>query len=306
MPASSGPDCWSEWLLRRRFGSDPDVERLHMERLRATRDRVLDRAELGEQERLLDVGCGDGLVAFGALERGASLVIFSDISHDLLDESRRLATQLGVVDRCRFIHAAADDLGQVEDEFVDVVSTRSVLIYVDDKNRAFSEFHRVLRPGGRVSLFEPINRINRFLLAYDAAEVQDLEDRVKGVFDALQPRDRDPMLNFDDRDLVESAEAAGFERVYLTLEIETEPPEPLRWEAYANMAWNPKIPTLKEAMEQVLTPEERIRYEAHMRPLVEAGRGSRRMASAYLYAIKGVGGSRIPGSQEEAQRSGLL
>jgi arsenite methyltransferase len=287
VPASSGPDFWSEWLLRRRFGSDPDVERLHMERLRATRDRVLDRAELEEQERLLDVGCGDGLVAFGALERGASLVIFSDISHDLLDESRRLATQLGVVDRCRFIHAAADDLGQIEDEFVDVVTTRSVLIYVDDKNRAFSEFHRVLRPGGRVSLFEPINRINRFLLAYDAAEVQDLEDRVKGVFDALQPRDRDPMLNFDDRDLVESAEAAGFERVYLTLEIETEPPEPLRWEAYANMAWNPKIPTLKEAMEQVLTPEERIRYEAHMRPLVEAGRGSRRMASAYLYAIKG-------------------
>jgi arsenite methyltransferase len=287
VPASSGPDCWSEWLLRRRFGSDPDVERLHMERLRATRDRVLDRAELGEQERLLDVGCGDGLVAFGALERGASLVIFSDISHALLDESRRLATQLGVVDRCRFIHAAADDLGQVEDEFVDVVTTRSVLIYVDDKNRAFSEFHRVLRPGGRVSLFEPINRINRFLLAYDAAEVQDIEDRVKGVFDALQPRDRDPMLNFDDRDLVESAEAAGFERVYLTLEIETEPPEPLRWEAYANMAWNPKIPTLKEAMERVLTPEERIRYEAHMRPLVEAGRGSRRMASAYLHAIKG-------------------
>jgi len=51
------------------------------------------------------------------------------------------------------------------------------------------------------------------------------------VFDVLQPRDRDPMLNFDDRDLVESAEVAGFGRVYLTLEIETEPPEPLRWEA---------------------------------------------------------------------------
>ncbi len=258
-----------------------------MERLRATRERVLDRAQLGEQETLLDVGCGDGLVAFGALERGASLVIFTDISHDLLEESRRLATQLGVVDRCRFIHAAADDLGQIADESVDVVTTRSVLIYVEDKSRAFSEFHRVLRPGGRVSLFEPINRINRFLLAYDATEVRDLEERVKGVFDTLQPRDRDPMLNFDDRDLVESAEVAGFERVYLTLEIETEPPEPLRWEAYANMAWNPKIPTLKEAMEQVLTPEERIRYEANMRPLVEAGRGSRRMASAYLCAIKG-------------------
>jgi arsenite methyltransferase len=287
VPAPSDRDCWSEWLLRRRFGGDPDVEQLHMERLRATRDRVLDRAELREGETLLDVGCGDGLIAFGALERGAGRVIFSDISADLLDESRRLATQLGVIDRCRFVRAGADDLGVVEDESVDVVAMRSVLIYVDDKGRAFREFHRVLRPGGRVSLFEPINRINRFLLAYDAAEVQELEDRIKGVFEALQPRDRDPMLNFDDRDLVEAAEAAGFEHVYLTLEIETEPPEPMRWEAYANMAWNPKIPTLREAMEQVLKPEERVRYVAHMRPLVEAGRGSRRMASAYLCAIKG-------------------
>lgn len=94
------------------------------------------------------------------------------------------------------------------------------------------------------------------------------------------------MLNFDDRDLVELAEAAGFERIYLTLEVETEPPEPMRWETYASMAWNPRIPTLKEAMEQVLNPKEQVQYERHMRPLVEAGRGSRRMAHAYLSAIK--------------------
>ena len=36
--------------------------------------------------------------------------------------------------------------------------TRSVLIYVDDKRASFAALHRVLRPGGRVSMFEPINR----------------------------------------------------------------------------------------------------------------------------------------------------
>jgi ubiquinone/menaquinone biosynthesis C-methylase UbiE len=41
---------------------------------------------------------------------------------------------------------------------VDVVTTRSVLIYVKDRARAFAEFARVLRPGGRTSLYEPINR----------------------------------------------------------------------------------------------------------------------------------------------------
>jgi tetratricopeptide (TPR) repeat protein len=40
---------------------------------------------------------------------------------------------------------------------VDVVTTRSVLIYLTDKAPAFSEFHRVLKAGGRLSIFEPIN-----------------------------------------------------------------------------------------------------------------------------------------------------
>jgi ubiquinone/menaquinone biosynthesis C-methylase UbiE len=36
-----------------------------------------------------------------------------------------------------------------------VVVIRSVLIYVAEKRTAFTHLHRVLRPGGRLSLFEP-------------------------------------------------------------------------------------------------------------------------------------------------------
>jgi ubiquinone/menaquinone biosynthesis C-methylase UbiE len=215
--AERGPDCWSEWLLHRRFGGDAALRERWMAMLRATRDRLLDAAELAEGETLLDVGCGDGLIAFGALGRGAGYAVFSDISADLLKECQHLADAAGVIDRCRFVRAAADDLAPVESESVDVVTTRSVLIYVEDKGQAFREFHRVLRPDGRLSIFEPINRLNRFLRAYDASAVQDLDDRVKGVFETLQPRDRDPMLSFDDRDLVDLAEAAGFSRISLTL-----------------------------------------------------------------------------------------
>jgi len=279
-------DCWSDWLLRRRFGGDPELKRAMLERLGATRDRVLDGAGLLQGETVLDVGCGDGLIAFGALDRGAGLVIFSDISQDLLGEASRIADEMGVSRRCRFVCASADDLSLIRDQSAGVVTTRSVLIYVEQKARAFREFHRVLRPGGRLSMFEPVNRLNRFLRAYDASGVQELDDRVNGVFEALQPRDRDPMLNFDDRDLMDLAESAGFNRVSLTLEVEQQPPEPMRWDAYLNMAFNPKIPALREAMEKVLTPGEQQRYEAHMRPLVEAGRGSRRMASTYLHAVK--------------------
>jgi len=254
--------------------------------LAKTRERVLDNAELAAGETLLDVGCGDGLIAFGALERGAGQVLFADVSQDLLDESRRIAAELSVLERCRFLRAPAEDLSVVADASVDVVTTRSVLIYVKEKARAFAEFHRVLRPGGRLSLFEPINSLNRFGRAFDVAAVQELEDRVWAVYERLQPRGQDPMTDFDDRNLVDLAEEVGFPEVRLTLDVEVKAPEPMRWDAFVNTAWNPKIPTLAEVMEDVMTPEEAARYTAELRPLVEEGRGSRKMAWAYLHARK--------------------
>lgn len=74
--------------------------------------------------------------------------------------------------RCRFVRAPADDLAALAPGSVDVVTTSSVLIYVQAKQQALHEFFRVLRPGGWLSLFEPINRFcypepPRMLLGYD-------------------------------------------------------------------------------------------------------------------------------------------
>src|SRR5205814_7935403 len=102
---------------------------------------------------------------------------------------------------------------------------------------------------------------------------------------SIQP-ESDPMLDFDERDLIALAEDAGFFPIDLELLAEVRPPEPARWEVFAHTSGNPKIPTWAEAMEQVLTPEERERVVAHLRPLVEEGRGVRRIAHAYLRATK--------------------
>ena len=82
----------------------------------------------------------------------------SDISQDLLDFCRQAAADQGDLARCLFAHTPADDLSPIDDASVDVVTTRSVPIYVADKRSAFAEFARVLRAGGRISLAEPINR----------------------------------------------------------------------------------------------------------------------------------------------------
>jgi arsenite methyltransferase len=277
------PDLWAEWIMRRRFGDD-EMKRRQLDELGRTRDRLLGIAQLKPAETVLDVGCGDGLIGFSALARGASHVTFSDVSSDLLEEAGRLADEVGVRDRASFLVAPAEDLSEVDDASVDLVTTRSVLIFVEDKAKAFGEFLRVLRPGGRIALFEPINRLNRFRRAYDIAGIEDLDARVQAVFDRLQPTDTDPMLNFDERDLLRWTEDTGFSDIKLTLEIESGAPPPQAWSAWAEVAWNPKVPTLSEAITEVLKPDEAKRYVSALRSAVEEGRGSRRMARAWLTA----------------------
>jgi arsenite methyltransferase len=234
------------------------------------------------------------MIAFGALERlgPAGRVIFSDISADLLDHCRAAATHEGLAGRCEFVLASADALDGIASQSADVVTTRSVLIYVKDKATAFAEFRRVLRPGGRVSLFEPINVLmsgrgpERFG-GYDTRPVRTIAAKLIALYDKYQPPDTDPMTDFDERDLVRLAGQAGFDEVGLELQVSvknSKPPVP--WDRFLAMSGNPKIPTMAEAMDQSLTPAEITEFTAHLRPLVETGSGQERRALAYLTAVK--------------------
>jgi arsenite methyltransferase len=289
-------DQWHRWLLDVRHGGDDAFrEQMLATSLHPVRDRVLDRAELQPGDTLLDVGCGDGLIAFGALSRlgPAGRVILSDLSPDLLDHCRTAAEAAGQLGRCEFVQATADRLAGIADDSVDVVTTRSVLIYVKDKAAAFREFRRVLRPGGRISLFEPINVLMHggdpgTFGGYDARPIAPLVAKVMAAFRAFQP-DRDPMTDFDDRDLVRLAEEAGFAVVELDLRVTCKSARsPVPWERFLRMSGNPLVPPLAEILDQALTEAERTEFAAHLRPLVEAGVGKDRMAVAYLKASDGL------------------
>jgi SAM-dependent methyltransferase len=286
-------DIWAQWLLSRRDGNSAAVRALQAPDLAAFRDGVLDGAALAPADVLLDVGCGTGLIGFGALDRLGpdGRVIFSDISQDLLDECRRAA---GDDRRCSFVRAPADDLTGIPDASVDAVTLRSVLMYSDRKAAAFTEFLRVLRPGGRLSMFEPINR---FLLEHGPwrpfglsdSPVDDLVLKIGAVYRNGAAGASRAMVDFDERDLVDWAVAAGFEAVELDYRAQVGvPAEPIAdWQALKGTAPNPLAPTYGEAIEEALTPAERDRLDAYMTGLVTARTPTRRtMAIAFFRALR--------------------
>lgn len=291
--SNSTGDQWAQWLLHRRHGGDAAAQQAMLDELYQVRDKVLAHAVLAAGDVLLDVGAGDGLIAFGALPLvGAQgKVIFSDVSLVLLAHCRTLAEQMAVGSRCTFVEASADDLTALADRSVDAVTTRSVLIYVPDKRQALQEFYRVLKPGGRLSVFEPINRFGypepaHLFIGYDVTPVREIAAKVSAIYQRLQPRDSDPMLDFDERDLLALAEEAGFAELHLELHADVTSAQPQRWEVFLRQSGNPKIPTHEEAMLEALTPAEYAQLTMHLRPLVEQGQGISRMAVAYLWAVK--------------------
>jgi SAM-dependent methyltransferase len=289
-------DKWADWLLYRRHGGDIDYQRALLIKLQTVRDQVIAGLQLKPRDVLLDVGTGDGLIGFGALEvLGESVsVIFSDVSQDLLDQCRQLADNLGVAARSSFVRGGAEDLAGVPSASVDAVATRAVLIYVADKQRAFAEFARVLRPGGRISIYEPINVLDQSppneFLGFDVSSVQSLHDKIRAMSHDFDEREKS-MVDFDERDLLEIAQGAGFVELHLRLErdIGTEV-EPQSWEAFLESAPNPLVPSIGAGIEQALSAEELLQFEAYLRPLVEAGKRTRRSTSAHLTA-------RLPAAQ---------
>jgi arsenite methyltransferase len=279
-------DVWSRWLGERRHGGSDDLRARVAAALVPIRDRVLDDARLGPGATVLDVGAGDGLIGFGALDRvgPAGRVVFSDISPTLVNTCREAARSLGVEDRCDFLVAPATDLAAVADASVDAVTMRSVLIYVDDQPAAFREAARVLRPGGHLAVFEPVNALTATL----AAEAGELLVGVAGyrLHDGA-PRPPAPAAGrlhpVDAAILARRCEGAGLRPYTIAMTVTSRPADPLDWDTLLAASPNPLAPTYAEQFAALGEPASADLHRA-LRPLVESGEGIERRAWVHLSA----------------------
>ena len=121
----------------------------------AARDAYLDLLAIVAGERVLDVGCGSGAVTREIARRVGSggVVVGLDPSPALLAVARELAKDAGVGDRIEFREGDALRLPFSDGSF-DAVVCVTVLSHVPRGEAAIPEFVRVLRPGGRLGVFD--------------------------------------------------------------------------------------------------------------------------------------------------------
>lgn len=117
---------------------------------------TLDLAKLvgvGPGCRLLDVGCGIGGPSRQLATHFGSNVVGVDLTKDYVDAARGITASMGLSARVSYHHGDAVALPFGTHEF-DIVWLQVASTNVAERDRLYAEMRRVLKPGGRIAMFD--------------------------------------------------------------------------------------------------------------------------------------------------------
>lgn len=140
--------------------------RLHsMWRDQAWRRTAVKRCNIQPTDIVLDVACGTGDLSMAFADAGAKHVIGADFTHEMLQ-----VAQFKKEHHPNITYTDGDAMAlPIRSQSVDCVSIAFGIRNVAIPQNAIQEFHRVLKPGGRVCILEfslPKNKLMRALYQF--------------------------------------------------------------------------------------------------------------------------------------------
>jgi len=127
---------------------------------------IQDYADL-QGKRIVDVGCGGGILTEGLAKLGAD-ALGIDLSEDLIDIADLHGLESGV--KASYKKISAEALAEQEPEGFDHVTCMEMLEHVPDPGSIIAACAKMVKPGGMV-FFSTLNRVPKaYLLAIVAAE----------------------------------------------------------------------------------------------------------------------------------------
>jgi SAM-dependent methyltransferase len=139
------------------------VEEFHIGGRFAT-ESLLDQLGLGAEDEVLDVGCGIGGACRFAAQRYGCRVTGIDLTRQYIETGKILCSWVGLAERITMLQGNATAVPYSDATF-DKVYMLHVGMNINAKRELAAELHRVLKPGGRLGIYD-VMRVGGADLAY--------------------------------------------------------------------------------------------------------------------------------------------
>lgn len=116
-------------------------------------DLIAKNAHLTREDLVLDAGCGYGVVACYLAKKTKAKIIGIDINQYEIHKAKARAEKLGLQNKVSFFVKDYSETGFPKNHF-DAIYTMETLSHSPDLQKTLKEFFRILKPGGRIALFE--------------------------------------------------------------------------------------------------------------------------------------------------------
>lgn len=127
-----------------------DINEGILKNLELWQHRMQDKLEVGPGKKVLDTGCGRGIIAKNFVERKGVSVVAINLDETQIESGKKLAADSGIGDKIDFHKQDYNDPFEfLEDKSVDGHYCAQACMFVSNKTKFMQHSARVLKPGSR-------------------------------------------------------------------------------------------------------------------------------------------------------------